>query len=627
MRFDAFVGPAYTLQSVRLQCQRCVNLYPELDETGTGKNRAYLLPAPGLELFKDCTAIGSPIRGLWSNAGRLKVAAGTKYFELDELGTVVDGPYSIATDAADSPVQIFTNGFQFFLVSAGVAYCDQGLGAGPVGISFTALSGKVNTNGTSVYWAGVGDKFDVGVLGQSITIDGTAHTVTRYINDTELEINTSAGVLVTKSYGCTPVLNAATGAFLNGYFIVARPTVRQINVSAFMDGTSWDPLDYELKEGHPDAIIGILADHQDLWLQGAETAEIWHGTDTGEFPFVRDPMAVIHQGSMASFGAVSIGGAVGWIGADSRGGPAAYISQGYQPKQVSTPAIEQQWRNLSVVMRGAISFAYRQDGHWFWNITMPGLGTWVYDLTTNAWHERAYLSGSSLLSCRYRCHTFIPEWGASGVHVVGDYLNGKLYYLSNEVYDDAGDPIQRIRTSPHLTNERKNRFYSRFELDMETGVAPEDDYYAGFVSCAPIAPGLTTSLVTYESGEYFSVLMAGKTITINGVTYPIGAVSTVTQTLVVTGNTGNLTNVPYTCTIPPGTINPDQTAELSISRDGGHTWTPAKSALLGSDGEFLKRVAWRRLGKARDAVFQVSFTGKSKIAIANAYLEFTEGDS
>ena len=43
-----FVGPAYEVRSSRLNAQRCVNLYPELDESPKGKSVAALFDTPGL---------------------------------------------------------------------------------------------------------------------------------------------------------------------------------------------------------------------------------------------------------------------------------------------------------------------------------------------------------------------------------------------------------------------------------------------------------------------------------------------------------------------------------------------------------------------------------------------------
>lgn len=95
MRFPGFIGPSYTLQSVNVDCQRCVNLYPEINALGTGKERevAALVPTPGLRLL--VTLPTSPVRGEWrASNGQLFAVGGNKLYSVSsawvatEIGTL-----------------------------------------------------------------------------------------------------------------------------------------------------------------------------------------------------------------------------------------------------------------------------------------------------------------------------------------------------------------------------------------------------------------------------------------------------------------------------------------------------------------------------------------------------------
>ncbi len=120
MRFPGFIGPSYTLQSVNVDCQRCVNLYPEVNALGTGKERetASLVPTPGLRLL---TTLGaSPTRGSWSAAnGELFWVAGNKFYRISstwvatELGTL---------NSSTGPVSMADNGLQVFIVDGADGY-------------------------------------------------------------------------------------------------------------------------------------------------------------------------------------------------------------------------------------------------------------------------------------------------------------------------------------------------------------------------------------------------------------------------------------------------------------------------------------------------------------------------
>jgi hypothetical protein len=47
-----------------------------------------------------------------------------------------------------------------------------------------------------------------------------------------------------------------------------------------------------------------------------------------------------------------------------------------------------------------------------------------------------------------------------------------LYSLDPATFDDAGQPIVRIRTFPHLLDDGKRVSYSKFIADMEVGTLP-----------------------------------------------------------------------------------------------------------------------------------------------------------
>lgn len=66
-------------------------------------------------------------------------------------------------------------------------------------------------------------------------------------------------------------------------------------------------------------------------------------------------------------------------------------------------------------------------------------------------------------------------------------------------------------------------------------------------------------------------------------------------------------------------------ASLRWSDDRGNTWTTAIDTSFGLEGEYRTRVVWRRLGKGRDRIFEVSFDDPVRIAIVNAYLELKHG--
>ena len=74
----------------------------------------------------------------------------------------------------------------------------------------------------------------------------------------------------------------------------------------------------------------------------------------------------------------------------------------------------------------------------------------------------------------------------------------------------------------------------------------------------------------------------------------------------------------------PGT---DPQIYLRWSDDGGHTWRTPLAVSAGPAGAFRQRAIWRRLGRARDRVFEVSMTDPVKWALLAASLDATKGTS
>ena len=249
------------------------------------------------------------------------------------------------------------------------------------------------------------------------------------------------------------------GAFLDNYFIAAKPDSRLFNISSLLNGSTWDSRDVAVKEGYPDHIAAVLADHEDLWLGGEQTIEIWRDTGNADFPFERIPGAFLQLGVLAPWSLMRLFGAVAFLGGDPDGGIGAYVTRGYLPTRVSTHAVEAAWSSYSTVA-DAESFGLCCDAHNFWVTTFPTAdATWVYDLKTGLWFE--WGSGASG-RWKARGHAYV-----FGKHLVGDYASGNLYEVSNALYDDSGSTIPFERTAPHLSDENQRMCYHEFRLDME----------------------------------------------------------------------------------------------------------------------------------------------------------------
>jgi hypothetical protein len=94
--------------------------------------------------------------------------------------------------------------------------------------------------------------------------------------------------------------------------------------------------------------------------------------------------------------------------------------------------------------------------------------TWVYDVSTEMWHERAGFSNGQYVRHRSNC-----QMAFSNEVVVGDYQYGYIYAYDMDVYADNGS-IQRWsrswRALPTGQNNLKRSAQHSLQLDCQTGV-------------------------------------------------------------------------------------------------------------------------------------------------------------
>lgn len=289
-----------------------------------------------------------------------------------------------------------------------------------------------------------------------------------------LIVDGSAGYVVNVSTGVLTLIADADfpngvrrATYQDGYFIVTGDGTQSFYISQLLDGGSWDGLDFASAEGSPDDTVGVISDHRELWLFGDNSAEVWVNTGNADFPFERSGNTFIEHGCAAAGSINKLDNTVFWLGADDRGSGIVWRANGYTPMRVSTHAVETAIAGYAIIS-DAFAFAYQQEGHGFYVLTFPSANaTWVYDVATNMWHERAYRDPYSgeLSEWRAGAHCML-----NNVHIVGDIADGRVYALDLNYYLDDTDPILRLRASQTQSQIQQRLFFKTVQLDMETGV-------------------------------------------------------------------------------------------------------------------------------------------------------------
>ena len=261
---------------------------------------------------------------------------------------------------------------------------------------------------------------------------------------------------------------AVTVGYIDGYFVFNQPNSQLIWVTSLLDGTTIDPLEFASAEGSPDGVVGIVVDHREVWVFGTNSIEVWYDSGATDFPLQRIQGAFNEIGCAAAYSIAKMDNGLFWLGSDARGRGIVYRANGYTGQRISTHAVEwqiQQYGTLS----DAIGYTYQQDGHAFYVLVFPQADTtWVYDVATQAWHERAGWINGSFVRHRGNC-----QMAFNDQIIVGDYVNGNIYALDPDVYADNGEVqkwLRSWRALPTGQNNLKRTAHHSLQIDLESGV-------------------------------------------------------------------------------------------------------------------------------------------------------------
>ena len=485
-----FLGPSLYGRSEAFQTDRSINFYPEMsfpvpNRPNTGKGDLILIGTPGTET--------------WGVQGGNNPSRGAHVLN--------DVFYHIS-------------GNTFYGSTDGFTYTQLG------NLSTSTVRVFIKNNGLKSLGAG-GD--------QIMIVDGSDGYI----------YNVSTGNFSVISGGGWPGRPTSLEE-IDGYFVVSSANSMSAFSSDLYDGTLWNALAVAPINATSDTLRVAFNSHQQLAFIKTVTTEFWYDTGTAPdvgFPFSRVPGAVVDYGTDAPASVARGDNSFFMLANQRNGDESCFVGvvewNGMVPQIISPPGINYQisrWGSLS----DAFGYCYSAEGHTFYVLTSPSSNqTFVYDASTQLWHERSTYSGSPHIIGRH-----LSNWYANfkGLHLVGDYRNGNIYRMRSDVYEDNGEPLVSVRIGPHFFDKKSldNIFISRFQIDMEAGV-------------------------------------------------------------------GN----------PSSPIDP--VAYLAKSKDGGHHYGNDAAASVGTAGEYNKRLQWRQLGYARDAVFRLTMVAPTKRILVGAY--------
>jgi hypothetical protein len=657
-----FVGPSYPATSIYQDSSECINFLPEIDPLKQPGDRGVvaLYPTPGLTI-KAILPNQQEVRGMRTLSGgqKMLVVCGSYVYVFDSalsptlvglLSTstgrvgisdnginayIVDGTNRYTWRINTVTAAVFTGstsgttltvtsiksgtiavGQHFFGLGALQETVITALGTGSGGVGTYTINQSQSIASSQMYTSNAGavvtgsistttltvTAVTSGTLYVGQTIQGTGVTTQTIITALgsgsggvgTYTVNNSQTVASTTLYALNwTVLPSTDGAFVGGdtvdivdnYFVYNRPSSQQWGSSGVLSPLSGNT-SYSSKDGAPDNLVGLIVDHREVYLMGEASSEVWTDVGAVPFPFQRIPGTSTQHGVAARFSLARLGDSFAYVSRNNRGQAQIMQIKGYVPTRISNHAVENSLANQYV--DDAIAWTYQLEGHECYVVSFPTLNlTWAYDIASGMWHKWLYTDTTGGYS-RHRgncCAVF------QSMVLVGDYSNGSIYELDKNNYTDNGQYTRRLRRAPHLVSDLQRQYFDELQIQFQPGVG---------------SYGLNTTIDTaiYLASPF--IIYANQTFTIKAPeVYKVGVKASINSTT-------------------PATY---PQAMLRWSNDGGSTWSREYWVTIGQQGKYKNRAIWRRLGMARDRVFEVVVSDPINAVIISANLKATAGEN
>jgi hypothetical protein len=270
-------------------------------------------------------------------------------------------------------------------------------------------------------------------------------------------------------------ITSNTVVFKDGFFVFSAADGSVFFNSALNDPFTYDALDFGTAEINPDRIVALHVNHNELFVTGEQTIELFQNVGGSGFPFQRIPGANIQKGVYAKFSLAEFDNTFVFVGGGENEEPAVWKVTGSSSVQkISTSAIDNAIQKFTEAeISTAFSWVYQEGGNFFVGFTFESSRipskTFVYDATTSAlaggstWHERQ----SGVTDNRWRVNSMIR---LGGKLLVGDQIDGRIGELDLETFDEYGNVLFWSKSSAPFSNQGMRSFFGEIEVFMEAGV-------------------------------------------------------------------------------------------------------------------------------------------------------------
>ena len=291
--------------------------------------------------------------------------------------------------------------------------------------------------------------------GKSYAFDNVANTLTE-ITDPDFRVSSSV-------------------VFKDGFFVFTSSDGEVFFNSALNDPFTYDALDFGTAEINPDRIIAAHVNHNELFICGLETIELFQNIGGVGFPFQRIPGGNIQKGVHARSSLIEFDNTFCFAGGGLNERTAIWkVAGSSSANKISTDAIDSEIQKFNRDEVGnAFAMTYAIRGQFFAIFTFESdripSRTFVYNATASTlsgqhvWFEHQ----SGVKDNRWRVQSIVA---AHGKLLLGDQSSGLIGEFDRDVFTYYGELIFRSMATRPFSVDGITAFFGTLEATFESGV-------------------------------------------------------------------------------------------------------------------------------------------------------------
>lgn len=331
------------------------------------------------------------------------------------------------------------------------------------------------------------------------------------------------------------------------------------------------------------AVLRIPGKGNNIIVFGSTVAEIWNNIG-GQLVYQRNASINIDYGAASVATIAANDEYVAWLGINEKSSPALMVMQGGSATRISTDGLDHLFETVHFPTRST-AFLYRQGGHSFYILSFfdpTDNFTIMYDFTKQKIYDLTDWDFTAFPARQIVYYNnknyFISFKDGSIYEINSDFTTYDVFANTESINADQiyDIPCVRLTNTYRITNRPEKFKIKMFTFTIESGTTP--DAYDTPYCFGYILNEVTDQIIYSEDG--LPLLLEG------GYCY---------------------TNKPR--------------VDLTISKNGGNTFSNAVSYELKKTGQYKNQPRWNNLGYAQQITYQMRIWGKGRKVIKNGTME------